>query len=191
MTVFHRKHSLRAQFLEEKTQNLQLVICPKSTLESPHEQSNCLSNCGLVDGRISASEKDLCKFHIVFWESHKILRSLPITYFWPRTTDTQWRHKSKHTCQKFKNIHLAIYPIFLLNDDNMLGEHKGRERNVVYRRLFQKIHILYFDGRKFWIWGTLVHIINIFIKLNFHSASNKGIDLQKKSKSVHGIKSTM
>ena len=36
MTFFHRKPSLRAQFLEEKTQNLQLVSCPKSTLESPH-----------------------------------------------------------------------------------------------------------------------------------------------------------
>ena len=33
MTVFHRKPSLRAQFLEEKTQNLQLVSGPKSTLE--------------------------------------------------------------------------------------------------------------------------------------------------------------
>jgi hypothetical protein len=39
VTVFDRKPSLRAQFLEEKTQNLQLVNCPKSTLESPHVQS--------------------------------------------------------------------------------------------------------------------------------------------------------
>ena len=73
----------------------------------------------------------------------------------------------------------------------MLGEHKGREKNIVYGRLFQKIHILHFDGRKSQIWRTLVHFINIFIKLNFHNASNKGIYLQKKSKQVHGIKSTM
>ena len=39
--VFHRKPSLRAQFLEEKNQNLQLVNCPKSTLESPH---GCIYN---------------------------------------------------------------------------------------------------------------------------------------------------
>ena len=28
------------------------------------------------------------------------------------------------------------FPILLLNDDNMLGEHKGRQKNIVYGRLF-------------------------------------------------------
>ena len=28
------------------------------------------------------------------------------------------------------------FQILLLNDDNMLGEHKGSEKNVVYGRLF-------------------------------------------------------
>ena len=28
------------------------------------------------------------------------------------------------------------FQILLLNDDNMLGEHKGREKNIVYGRLF-------------------------------------------------------
>ena len=41
---------------------------------------------------------------------------------------------------------------------------------------------MYFDGCKSWIWRTLNHVINIFNKLNFHSASNKGIYLQKKIK---------
>ena len=54
------------------------------------------------------------------------------------------------------------FQILLLNDDNMLGEHKGSKKNVVYGSLFWKIHVLYFDGRKFWIWGTLGHAMNIF-----------------------------
>ena len=42
-----------------------------------------------------------------------------------------------HTCQKFKNIHRAIYiPNFALNDDKVLGEHNWREKNIVYGRLF-------------------------------------------------------
>ena len=48
MTVFHRKPSLRAQFLEEKTQNLQLVNCPKSTLESPHSDKTDLKEAKKV-----------------------------------------------------------------------------------------------------------------------------------------------
>ena len=28
------------------------------------------------------------------------------------------------------------FPILLLNDNNMLGERKGREKNIVYGRLF-------------------------------------------------------
>ena len=28
------------------------------------------------------------------------------------------------------------FPIFLLNADNMLGEHKRREKNIIYGRLF-------------------------------------------------------
>ena len=163
------------------------------------------------------------------------------------------------------------FPIQLLNDDNMLGEHKGRKKYIVYGRLFdvlrprylssysreivnvigtrvlykmkclylwpcdvctmlswqmlgdnwplvvkcsfsyvlpryiyirygkhllltlchvcygfislfQKIHILYFDGPKSWILRTMGHVMNIFIKWNFRSASNKDIYLQKKIK---------
>ena len=42
------------------------------------------------------------------------------------------------TLVKNKRIYTGQYtfPILLLNDDNMLEEHKGREKNVVYRRLF-------------------------------------------------------
>ena len=61
------------------------------------------------------------------------------------------------------------FQILLLNDDKH-DEHKGSEKNVVYVRLFQKIHVLYFDGRKFWIWGTLGHAMNIFTKWHFHNA---------------------
>ena len=39
---------------------------------------------------------------------------------------------------KSSKIYTGQYtlPILLLNDDNMLGEHKGREKNIVYGRLF-------------------------------------------------------
>ena len=42
------------------------------------------------------------------------------------------------TLVKSSRIYIVQYtfPILLLNDDNMLGEHKGREKNVVYGRLF-------------------------------------------------------
>ena len=44
--------------------------------------------------------------------------------------------QTDHTCQKFNNIHWAIFPILLLNDDNMLGEHKGREKKCCLRKDF-------------------------------------------------------
>ena len=34
--------------------------------------------------------------------------------------------------------------------------------------------MLYFEGRKFWIWGTLSHAMNIFTKWQFHNAWNGG-----------------
>ena len=76
------------------------------------------------------------------------------------------------TLVKSSRIYTGQYTcqILLLNNDNMLGEHKGSEKNVVYGRLFLKIHILYFDGHKFWIWGTLGHAMNIFTKWHFHNA---------------------
>ena len=42
------------------------------------------------------------------------------------------------TLVKSSRIYTGQYtfPILLLNDDNMLGEHKGREKNIVYGRLF-------------------------------------------------------
>ena len=42
------------------------------------------------------------------------------------------------TLVKISRIYTGQYtlPILLLNDDNMLGEHKGREKNIVYGRLF-------------------------------------------------------
>ena len=100
---------------------------------------------------------------------------------------------NNNTLVKGSKIYIGRYtfPILLLNDYNMLGEHIGRGKNIVYGRLFQKIHILYLDGHKSWIWWTLGHAVNIFIKLNFHSASNKGIYLQKNSKSLQWFKSTM
>ena len=63
-----------------------------------------------------------------------------------------WRWRNKFICLLFgrsycstiftlvKNSRIYTvqytFPILLLNDDNMLGEHKGREKNVVYGRLF-------------------------------------------------------
>ena len=43
-----------------------------------------------------------------------------------------------YTLVKSSRIYTGQYtfPIMLLNDDNTLGEHKGREKNVVYGRLF-------------------------------------------------------
>ena len=43
-----------------------------------------------------------------------------------------------YTLVKSSRIYKGQYtfPILLLNDDNMLGEHKGREKNIVYGRLF-------------------------------------------------------
>ena len=43
-----------------------------------------------------------------------------------------------YTLVKSSRIYTGQYtfPILLLNDDNMLGEHKGREKNIVYGRLF-------------------------------------------------------
>ena len=43
-----------------------------------------------------------------------------------------------HTLFKSSRIYTGQYtfPILLLNDDNMLGEHKGGEKNIVYGRLF-------------------------------------------------------
>ena len=66
----------------------------------------------------------------------------------------------------------CTFPILLLNDYNMLGEHKGREKNIVYGRHLKKIHILNFDRRKTWIWRTLGHTRNIFTKWHFHNAWN-------------------
>ena len=45
---------------------------------------------------------------------------------------------AKYTLVKSSRIYTGQYtlPILLLNDDNMLGEHKGREKNIVYGRLF-------------------------------------------------------
>ena len=42
------------------------------------------------------------------------------------------------TLDKSRRIYQGqiTFPILLLNDDNMLGEHKGREKNIVYGRLF-------------------------------------------------------
>ena len=42
------------------------------------------------------------------------------------------------TLVKSSRIYTGQYtfPILLLNDDNMLGEHKWREKNIVYGRLF-------------------------------------------------------
>ena len=42
------------------------------------------------------------------------------------------------TLVKSSRIYTGQYTfqIWLLNDDNMLGEHKGREKNIVYGRLF-------------------------------------------------------
>ena len=42
------------------------------------------------------------------------------------------------TLVKSSRIYTGQYtfPILLLNDDNMLGEHKGREKDIVYGRLF-------------------------------------------------------
>ena len=76
------------------------------------------------------------------------------------------------TLVKCSRIYTGQYtfPILLSNDDNMLGEHKGREKNIVYGRLFWKIHILYFDRGKTWIWRTLGHARNIFTKWHFHNA---------------------
>jgi hypothetical protein len=42
------------------------------------------------------------------------------------------------TLVKSSRIYTGQYtfPILLLNDDNILGEHKEREKNIVYGRLF-------------------------------------------------------
>ena len=42
------------------------------------------------------------------------------------------------TLVKCTRIYIGQYtfPILLLNNDNMLGEHKGREKDIVYGRLF-------------------------------------------------------
>ena len=47
-------------------------------------------------------------------------------------------HSRIFTLVKTSRIYTGQYtfPILLLNDDNMLGEHKGREKNIVYGRLF-------------------------------------------------------
>ena len=46
--------------------------------------------------------------------------------------------REESTLVKSSRIYTGQYtfPILLLNDDNMLGEHKGREKNIVYGRLF-------------------------------------------------------
>ena len=43
---------------------------------------------------------------------------------------------SMYTWQKSNNIHRAIYKILLLNGDNMLGQHKGREKKYCLRKAF-------------------------------------------------------
>ena len=45
---------------------------------------------------------------------------------------------ANNTLVKSSRIYTGQYtfPILLLNDDNMLGEHKLREKNIVYGRLF-------------------------------------------------------
>ena len=49
-----------------------------------------------------------------------------------------WTKKEVSTLVKTSIICTGQYTfqILLLNDDNMLGEHKGREKNIVYGRLF-------------------------------------------------------
>ena len=51
-------------------------------------------------------------------------------------SENQMTFLTHHTCQKFKNTGQYKFPILVLNDDNMLGEHKRREKNFVYGRLF-------------------------------------------------------
>ena len=64
----------------------------------------------------------------------------------------------------------------------MLGEHKGSKKKYCLWKAFLENHILYFDGPNSWIWRTLGHVMNFFIKWHFHSASNKDMYLQKKIK---------
>ena len=49
-----------------------------------------------------------------------------------------WLLSYIYTLVKSSRIYTGQYtfPILLLNDDNMLGEHKLREKNIVYGRLF-------------------------------------------------------
>ena len=86
MTVFHRKPSLRAQFLEEKTQNLQLVNCPKSTLESPHWRS---APTGPADSQIKCLSIDqyFAFKHIqVGWLKNYCEHKHTWLHFWGRLT---------------------------------------------------------------------------------------------------------
>ena len=62
--------------------------------------------------------------------------------FWHRklTLKVKFWHflTPSYTLVKSSRIYTGQYtfPILLLNDDNMLGEHKGREKNIAYGRLF-------------------------------------------------------
>ena len=47
-------------------------------------------------------------------------------------------YERMNTLVKSSRINTGKYtfPILLLNHDSMLGEHKGKEKNIVYGRLF-------------------------------------------------------
>ena len=66
--------------------------------------------------------------HISILHVYVFLRFLP-----PSTP-----HLMQYTLVESSRIYTGQYtfPILLLNDDNMLGENKGREKNIVYGRLF-------------------------------------------------------
>ena len=58
--------------------------------------------------------------------------------FCPEIKNTFFKLYTPYTLVKSSRIYKGQYafPILLLNDYNILGEHKGREKNIVYGRLF-------------------------------------------------------
>ena len=64
-------------------------------------------------------------------------------------SENQMTFLTHHTCQKFKNTGQYKFPILVLNDDNMLGEYKGREKKYCLRKAF-------LENPHFVLWWTQI-----------------------------------
>ena len=74
----------------------------------------------------------------------------------------------------------------------LLGIHRNPKWKDFFKSrefFFEKSLCLYFDWQKFWIWGTLEQVMDIFCIWHFHNASKKSFGQKNFLNFMHGFKS--